>query len=175
MAMFGSKYIFFYGHHPRYGEKHYLSNWCPSPFISEEELELEDEPHVYENNEQYMMAEKARLFQDDVALAKILGKGDPAFCKKWGRQVRGFDAEVWSSKCKEIVSKGLYYKFSQNREMRDYLISTGDKILVETNPYDKIWGIGMTAEQAKRTLPSQWLGTNYLGECLMKVREMLRN
>jgi ribA/ribD-fused uncharacterized protein len=168
-----SKYIFFYGHHPHYGDKHYLSNWCPSPFVSEDELEGEESIHVYANNEQYMMAEKARLFGDDHALAKILGNGDPAFCKKWGRKVRGFDATIWNNNCKKIVSKGLYYKFSQNEEMEDYLVSTGDKILVETNPYDRIWGIGLTAHQASRTLPSEWPGTNYLGECLMEVRKML--
>jgi ribA/ribD-fused uncharacterized protein len=173
MAMFESKYIFFYGHHPRYGGKHYLSNWCPSPFVSEEELEKEGSPHVYENNEQYMMAEKARLFGDDNALANILSNGDPAFCKKWGRRVKGFDAVIWNNNCKKIVSNGIYYKFTQNREMGDYLVSTGDKILVETNPHDNIWGIGITAHEAARSLPSQWPGTNYLGECLMEVREML--
>ncbi len=173
MSTYGSRYIFFYGHHPRYGGKHYLSNWCPSPFVSEEELETEESPHVYENNEQYMMAEKARLFGDYEALAKILGNGDPAFCKKWGRRVKGFDAAIWDNNCKKIVSKGIYYKFSQNGDMGDYLVSTGDKILVETNPHDKIWGIGITAHEASRSLPSQWPGTNYLGKCLMEVRANL--
>lgn len=71
--------------------------------------------------------------------------------------------------------KGLTCKFEQNQELYDKLMSTGNSRLAEASPYDKIWGIGMKAEKAERIDPDQWKGENKLGECLMTVRENLRN
>ena len=166
-------YIFFYGHHPRNGPKHVLSNWTESPFVSENELENNDNVTIYNNNEIWMMAEKARLFNDPSALQKILGSTDPKNAKTWGRKVKNFDQQVWNENCERIVAEGLFYKFSQNQEMADYLRSTKGKMLVEANPYDSIWGIGIRENDAKRMSPDKWPGRNLLGKCLMKVRDML--
>ena len=65
------------------------------------------------------------------------------------------------------------YKFSQNPEMGEFLRSTKGIILVEANPYDNIWGIGIREYEAKRMSPDEWPGRNLLGKCLMKVREMI--
>ena len=174
MAMFESKYIFFYGHHPRYGDKHYLSNWCPSPFVSEEELELEDEPHVYENNEQYMMAEKARLFNDSFALEQIMSSNDPSVQKSWGRKVEGFDKDKWEEIARKVVFKANYAKFSQHEDWKKQLLDTGNKVIVEASPYDRIWGIGLGCTDSRALDPEQWRGTNWLGEAIMEVRDILR-
>ena len=44
-----------------------------------------------------------------------------------------------------IVLTGNYYKFSQNKQLRQVLLSTGESILVEASPLDMIWGIGIDA------------------------------
>ena len=166
-------YIFFYGHHPRNGPKHVLSNWTESPFVSEKELANQENIFVYQNNEVWMMAEKARLFNDPHALQKILSNPEPKNAKAWGRKVKNFNQQVWNDNCEEIVIEGLFYKFSQNPEMGEFLRSTKGKILVEANPYDNIWGIGIREYEAKRMSPDEWPGKNLLGKCLMKVREMI--
>jgi len=45
--------------------------------------------------------------------------------------------------------------------------------LVEASPYDRIWGIGLKADDKRATNPLKWRGKNRLGFALMKVRELL--
>ena len=73
-----------------------------------------------------------------------------------------------------IVTKGCLLKFSQNPNIKQYLLSTGDRILVEASPFDRIWGIGYIASNAVKVEKSKW-GQNLLGKCLMKVREILKS
>ena len=72
--------------------------------------------------------------------------------KALGRKVRNFDPQVWDKLKYSIVLNGNYYKFTQNKEMMDFLLSTGDKILVEASPVDTIWGIGLGKRMKKRRM-----------------------
>ena len=81
-----------------------------------------------------MMAEKARLMGDRETRALIMNTDDPREIKKLGRKVRNFDSRLWDSHKFDIVVNGNYHKFSQNPEMRDFLISTAGKVLVEASP-----------------------------------------
>lgn len=124
--------------------------------------------------EQYMMAGKARLFGDADTLRKILATDDPREHKALGRQVRGFVPEVWDRECLEIVVAGNRAKFSQNPDMRAALLATGDKLLVEASPLDRIWGVGLRADDPRIHDRDKWRGQNLLGEALMRVRSELR-
>ena len=95
--------------------------------------------------------------------------------KKLGRKVRNFEPEPWDSKKSEIVVEGNKAKFSQNPDLKEFLLSTGDAILVEASPYDKIWGIGLDRETAMKGSVEQWQGENLLGCALMEVRDWLRS
>jgi len=44
-----------------------------------------------------------------------------------------------------------------------FLLSTGDKILVEASPKDNVWGIGLDEESPDAANPKRWPGTNLLG------------
>ncbi|MGE3852205.1 MAG: NADAR family protein, partial [Planctomycetota bacterium] len=64
-----------------------FSQWQEADFILDE---IE-----YGCAEQYMMAEKARLFGDEYALELILDSDDPAHQKQVGRQIENFSVSEW--------------------------------------------------------------------------------
>ena len=125
--------------------------------------------------EQYMMYKKATLFNDMETAQKILESKDPKQQKTLGRMVQNFDAETWEKNCQKIVYDANYAKFSQNPSLADSLLAEEfhGKTFVEASPYDKIWGIGMREDVARRTEPSKWPGKNWLGLELTKVRDEL--
>lgn len=61
----------------------------------------------------------------------------------------------------------------QGQTVRWKMIRTA--ILVESSPYDKIWGIGLDRETALKGTVEQWQGENLLGCALMEVRDWLRD
>ena len=142
-----------------------LSQWYP--------CEFEAEGTKYTSAEQYMMAEKARPFGDEEIRTQILKTSDPAICKKLGRKVRNFNQEKWNKNRENIARKGNFYKFSQNAKLREFLLSTGDKILVEASPRDRIWGIGMGKSNPDALDPAKWRGRNLLGFSIMSVRKKI--
>lgn len=127
----------------------------------------------YNCAEQYMMAEKARFFEDEETLNEIMDTDDPREQKRLGRLVEGFDENRWNEVAIEIVVKGNLAKFSQNPELKKILLDTESRILVEASPYDKIWGIGLRETDPRALDREQWLGTNWLGEALSQVRDTL--
>jgi ribA/ribD-fused uncharacterized protein len=52
-------------------------------------------------------------------------------------------------------------------------LNTKNRVLVEASPYDKIWGIGISADDKHIENPLKWNGQNLLGFALMEVREEL--
>jgi ribA/ribD-fused uncharacterized protein len=120
-----------------------------------------------------MMAEKARLFGDDNVLEKILTAQTPKEVKALGREIRGFDEELWSPKRFDIVLAGNMAKFKQNRRMAEFLDSTRGSVLVEASPVDPLWGIGLSADKPDASDPKKWKGQNLPGFALMSVRDDL--
>jgi predicted NAD-dependent protein-ADP-ribosyltransferase YbiA (DUF1768 family) len=43
-------------------------------------------------------------------------------------------------------------------------------MLVEANPRNTIWGVGLAVDDPAAKVPSQWKGENLLGRILTKVR-----
>lgn len=139
-----------------------LSQWYPCQF--------EVDGVTYTSAEQYMMAEKARLFGDEKIRAEILRTSDPRKCKALGRKVKNFDKAVWDKRKENIVRNGNFEKFMQNSALRSFLLSTGDKVLVEASPTDRVWGIGLGKNNPDALDPKKWRGQNLLGFILMAVR-----
>ena len=133
--------------------------------------DIEIDEVTYNCNEQYMMAEKARLFGDEHALNKIMESSDPEVQKAWGRKVKKFEQKAWEKIAKKVVYDANYAKFSQNKDCFYNLKKSGDKEIVEASPYDCIWGVGLRATDPKILDSKNWRGTNWLGEVLTKVRE----
>lgn len=153
-----SKFVFFWGGWP--------SQWSKSPF------EIDGIP--YNCGEQFMMAEKARVFNDPSNEAQILVTTNPGTQKALGRAVVGFDADLWNSICRGIVFRGNLARFEQNETLRDHLLATGNRTLVEASPKDRIWGIGLHQDDPRAQVPEEWRGRNWLGIALMQVRDELK-
>lgn len=163
------KYLFFWGHTPkRAGEvdASCLSQWFPAPFTVDGD--------TYATAEHWMMAGKARLFGDADALARILSSTDPQAAKAFGRAVRGFDEARWDEHRFAHVVEGNVHKFGQRPALRSFLLATGERVLVEASPRDRIWGIGMGASNEDARDPRRWRGANLLGFALMEARARLR-
>jgi len=164
-----SKFLFFWGHQPNKDgsiSKTCFSQWWLSSF--------EVDKVIYKTAEHWMMAKKAELFNDKEVLEKIIKANSPAEAKKLGREVKNYDDKLWLANRYEIVKQGNYHKFSQNIDLKTFLLNTKDRVLVEASPVDPIWGIGMASDHKDVMNPEKWKGLNLLGFALMEVRDELR-
>lgn len=162
-------FLFFWGHQNDKKEitKSCFSQWWPCVF--------KHEGIEYNSTEQWMMAEKARVFSDTDILEQILKSNDPKVIKELGRQISLFDEDVWNLRKYDAVYEGNLLKFSQDESLKSFLLSTENKVLVEASPYDKVWGIGMKQDEEGIRNPTNWKGQNLLGFALMEVRTTLSN
>lgn len=177
--------IFFWKPHQPWG---LFSQWYMVPFT---------DPltgMTFNCNEQYMMYHKALTFSDTTTAEKILASDSPRRHKVLGRQVKGFTDEKWHEVSYQIVLNANLLKFrqgvaleadafvyplesrtlDQNRvTLRELLMSTGDRELVEASTFDRVWGIGYSQGKAGSAPREKW-GKNLLGKALMEVRKTLR-
>ena len=162
------RFLYFWGHQPpadgRIG-KSCFSQWYEAPFTAGGEH--------YRTAEHFMMAEKARLFGDQATRAAILQARTPGEAKKLGRQIAAFDEDTWLRERFLVVVNGNLEKFSQHAALREFLLQTGERVLVEASPVDSIWGNGLAADHADAARPERWPGLNLLGFALMEVRTRL--
>jgi len=123
--------------------------------------------------EQYMMHGKALLFGDAAVAKEILAADHPKQHKALGRKVKSFDDVVWKANREKIVMAGSRAKFTQNPDLLALLLATKGTTLVEASPYDRIWGIGLSATDPKAQDPKTWRGQNLLGKILTQLRDEL--
>jgi ribA/ribD-fused uncharacterized protein len=162
------KFLFFWGHEAARVDqvgKECLSQWYPAAFTVD--------GLRFPTAEHFMMYRKAKLFNDEQAAADILDAPNPGAAKAIGRAVRGFDQGVWDAQRCNIVVEGNLAKFSQSGGLRDFLVATGKRVLVEASPVDRIWGVGLAADHEQIENPLEWRGLNLLGFALMDVRAQL--
>ncbi|TYC23443.1 NADAR family protein [Micromonospora sp. MP36] len=163
------KFLHFWGHRPQRDGSvgaGCLSQWWPAPFTVD--------GRTYATAEHWMMWQKATLFGDAEVAERVLASGHPQRAKALGRQVRGFDEATWAARRYEIVVAGSVAKFGQHEELGRFLLGTGERVLVEASPVDRIWGIGLAADDPRAADPARWRGENLLGFALMDVRAALR-
>lgn len=151
-----------------------LSQWHKSSFVVGE--------NVYNCAEQWMMAEKARLFGDSDTLFAIMNSSSPKDQKALGRAVKGFNDGLWLPRARTIVYRGNHAKFTQCPELLRMLLDPTDQgytgaigkyQFVEANPHDTRWGVGMGADDEHILEPDEWQGTNWLGQVLTDLRDDL--
>jgi len=117
---------------------------------------------------------KAKYFEDDEMADRIATEGqEPAVAKKLGRQVKGFNNEDWEGAREDMMYIACQRKFMDD-ELFKQLLATGDKVLVEGSPVDKIWGVGLKYDSEEILDEENWDGLNLLGKVLMKVRDDIK-
>lgn len=140
-------------------------------------LNIEGYGKKFPTSEHFFMWLKAKTFKDDETADLILQAVRPEQAKKLGRQIKGFDKDVWNEKCEEAMFTAVYSKFSQNKELRNFILDKkfNGKHFVEASPFDKIWGIGLHWSDKNAEDETKWRGENKLGKILDRVREKLSN
>ena len=150
------------------------------PFSQWHKCKFEVRGVEYNCTEQYMMAQKALLFNDESVYQEIMAETNPRNQKKLGRKIQGFDKDLWDKHRYTIVLVGNLAKFGQNADLKQILMATDLTTLVEASPLDNIWGIGLGEETRDGTpVPevydrTKWKGLNLLGQVLTQVREQFK-
>ena len=144
----------------------YLSNWWAAPF--------EFDGVRYPTTEHFMMYQKALMMGDHAVAEQVLMATSPAQVKALGRKVKNFNPRLWDDQKFDIVLQGNLAKFRAYPDLLNRLLATGDSIIAEAADYDRVWGIGLSAGDARARDPAQWRGQNLLGKVLMEVRRRLR-
>ncbi len=134
----------------------WLSNFERTPF--------EVDGILYPTNEHYYQSEKANnhimnLYirnAPSATVAMVLGRQ-----LEHNKYLQKHMIKDWDSKKKDVMLKGLRYKF-HDPILKKLLLSTGDTLLHEDNPEDFYWGI------------ADGTGESWLGKLLMQVREEVR-
>lgn len=144
----------------------YLSNWYPSPF--------DLDGIRFSSVEQYVMYRKCMLFGDETSAKAVLATNDTAAQQALGRKVSGYIGSVWAGMRQMVAFRGLMAKFSQNGDLKQKLLDTGDAYLVECAGSDKVWACGLRLNDDRRLDAANWSGDNILGFALMEVREAMK-
>ncbi|MBC7475324.1 MAG: DUF1768 domain-containing protein [Candidatus Sericytochromatia bacterium] len=139
-----------------------------SPFSNFHPAKFEYKDLTFISNEQFMMYSKAKNFKDEVSAAKILELNKTPIArdfidgkitrekivnnkdwadawnklmmsvKKIGRGVQNYDDVVWTNKREKIVLFGGRLKFTQNEDLKQILLNTGNTLMCEAANHDKI-------------------------------------
>lgn len=136
----------------------WLSNFYLSPFVlprcDDDDAELITWPTV----EHYFQA--AKFFTSDPTHAELILKcKTPTDAKRLGCDRRRKLRADWEDAKNGVMTRAITAKFDQHRTLRQWLIQTGDRVLVEDSKVDSIWGAGRDGH-----------GQNRLGIILMGVR-----
>lgn len=127
--------------------------------------------------------EKAKFFNDQVAMAKILEAKSPGEAKKIGREVTGYFDPVWKSARGEKMRQHVEAKYRQNPRLARLLIelrkrkNANPRFFIEGSKSDKVWGCGIAKEDlvAQRgTILSEGApGENKLGRITSAVLDII--
>lgn len=173
-----------------------FSQWHPSLFT------YKDVQFI--SCEQFMMYSKAKLFGDDEVADKIMHYNESLLAKDFinenieasgiindrknfetwskiqkkfkdlGKEVKNFNEEKWKEKRVPIITVGNREKYSQNTSLKEQLLATDDKTLVEASPYDRVYGIGLNKNSKEAQDRTQWKGLNLLGEAITNVKTKMQ-
>ena len=119
----------------------------------------------YHSSEQLIQHMKAKLFGDSETTRKILTAKTALECKRLSKDIVNYNHEQWKSKARVRCEEGIKAKFMQNIGCRSYLLSTGEKRIIECCN-DKLWGTGVPLHDENHLRSSNWTSQGILGEIL---------
>ena len=128
----------------------------------------------FTSTEQIYMWYKAHFFNDADTRKQLEAKLTPKQAKDLGRVVKNYQDDLWECVRFDYMVYSNYLKYTQNPDLKEKLLATGEKVLVEASPYDKVWGVGLLASNPLILDDKNWTGRNLLGKSIMKVRNMIK-
>ncbi len=140
--------ILFYGPQGKYG---YLSNWYLSPICLKGK--------IWASAEHYYHAQKFADTENEEICRRL---ATPRETLEFSRRPDVTVDPDWDSKKVSVLTEALIAKFTQNPELGELLIATGDREIAEASPIDSFWGLGKDGT-----------GRNELGKILMDIRKKI--
>ena len=125
---------------------------------------------TFHSGEQLIQYQKALYCNDRDTADKILATRTAIACKQLSYTIQDYDHQGWLDAANDQCRDGLRAKFMQNPLLLHALVSTGNKLLVESSK-DNIWGNGIPLFRWDCLQCKHWSGTGKLGEILMEIRD----
>ena len=136
-----------------FGEYGYLANYSNHGFYVNDVF--------YKTVEHYYQSEK---YSDNEIKQKIINAPTPKEASTIGRDRKNIRKKDFKLIKNDVMYKGIYEKFIQNKSIMYKLIETRNKTIVEKTVDEYYWGIGKDES-----------GDNNIGKILMKVRTDIKN
>lgn len=114
----------------------------------------------YKTTEHYYQSMK---MVDHEIKKKIIEAKTPKEASNIGRDRNNKKQENWKSIKNKVMFEGVLYKFEQNEDIKEKLLSTGNEEIIEETTKENYWGIGPNYD-----------GENNYGKILCEVRDILR-
>lgn len=143
-----------------FGKDSFLSNHHPARIVMNE--------HRFLCSEQAYFYYKAVVCGHESTGLEIKKMLDPGEMKNLGEKIP--TCKEWEEKKLRVMKSVLTHKFEQNRELRDKLVGTGTKPLLECST-DLVWGTGWVIDSPKWAEMTDYPGQNNLGKILENIRE----
>ncbi|CAF0791394.1 unnamed protein product [Adineta ricciae] len=137
--------VHFYGRNKPFSE---FSNFHEAP--------IELDGYTWPTTEHYFQAQK--FVDDQEHYLHVLNLPAPRAAFNYVRTYKSFVRPDWTDVKDEVMLKACMAKFEQHKDLKDLLLSTGDRLLVEHTENDSYWGDGGDGS-----------GRNQLGITLMKI------
>jgi len=144
----GAKILFY----SPYEEHGYLSNWYLASLYLK--------GVIWPSSEHYYQAQKLAGTPLEETVRRL---ESPRLTFEFTRRPEVSVRGDWEEVKIEVMHEAVYAKFTQNPDLKEKLLATGDREIVENSPVDSFWGIG-----------ADGLGENNLGKILMEVRSQIK-
>ena len=136
-----------------FGEYGYMANYSNHGFYINDIF--------YKTVEHYYQSEK---YSDNKIKQKIINAPTPKEASIIGRDRNNIRKKDFKLIKNDVMYRGIYEKFIQNKQIMYKLIETRNKTIVEKTVDEYYWGIGKDDS-----------GSNNIGKILMRVRENIKN
>ena len=105
---------------------------------------------------------------------KILILIDPKQQYYLGKNLKP-DESQWNDQIsKQTMKEGVNAKFAQCSTLKNDLLDTKDKLIIQRNPYDTMWSNGLKMNDENVEDSTKWKGQNLLRKIVCEVREALK-
>ena len=89
------------------------------------------------------------------------------------RDIKDYNRNTWNESAEHLCYEGIKQKFDQNPSLKEILLSTENKTLVEAS-YDDVWGTGIPLSSEDCLIPAKWKTEGILGKILMHICDCSR-